>query len=113
MINIFYNKTGSPIVYTEDECHIFLFTGKTIAYIYHDSIYDYNGNHLGFYMDGWIRDQDGFCVLFTKNAIGGPNRAMKDIGSVISTKKEIPIKKVRKPPKRKETQYEYRHPHAS
>ena len=47
-------------------------------------------------MDGWIRDQDGFCVLFTKNAIGGPNRARQDIGPVIDAKKEIPIKKVRK-----------------
>ncbi len=96
-----YSKIGSPIAYMEDDCHIFLFTGKTVAYIDGDSIYNYNGRHLGFFEDGWIKDHDGFYLFFTENATGGPNRAMQDIGPIKSEKSEIPNKnkKDAKPPK--------------
>lgn len=95
MSYIFYNKRGSLIAYTGDNCHIFSFTGEPLAYINEDSVYTYEGKHLGFYQDGWIRDNDGMCVLFTKDAKGGPPRAMQDIGPVKSPKSKIPVKKPR------------------
>lgn len=95
MSNIFYNKTGSLIAYTEDNCHVFRFTGEPLAYINEDSVYTYEGKHLGFYQDGWIRDNDGMCVFFTKEAKGGPPRAMQEISPVKSPKSKIPTKKPR------------------
>ena len=95
MSYIFYNKRGSLIAYTEDDCHVFKFTGEPLAYFNEDSVYTYEGKHLGFYQDGWIRNEDGMCVFFTKEAIGGPPRAMQDIGPVKSPKLKIPLKKPR------------------
>ncbi len=95
MSNIFYNKTGSLIAYTEDNCHVFRFTGEPLAYVNEDSVYTYEGKHLGFYQDGWIRDNDGLCVFFTKEAKVGPPRAMQDIGPVISPRLKIPTTKPR------------------
>ncbi|HEC40212.1 hypothetical protein LCGC14_0766200 [marine sediment metagenome] len=97
----FYSKIGSPIAYTEDACHIFLFTGKPVAYIDEDSIYNYNGKHLGFFEDGWIEDHDGFYLFFTKTATGGPDRAMQDIGPVKSEKSKIPDKNTKEPKPKK------------
>jgi hypothetical protein len=95
MLYIFYNKSGSLIAYTEDNCHVFRFTGEPLAYINEDSVYTYEGKYLGFYQDGWIRDKEGMCVFFTKDAKGGPSRAMKEIGPVISPKLKIPVKTLR------------------
>ena len=95
MSYIFYNKKGSLIAYTEDNYHVFSFTGEPLAYINEISVYTYEGKHLGFYQDGWIRDNDGLCVFFTKDAKGGPPRVMKDIGPVKSPKSKIPVKKPR------------------
>ncbi len=92
---IFYNKRGTPMAYTDDKKHIFYFTGETIAYIHETSVYTYEGKHLGFFKDGWIRDNNGKCVLFTKDATGGPEKRMQDIGPVISQKYNSPSKKPR------------------
>ena len=97
----FYNKKGSLIAYTEDSCHVFSFIGDPLAYINDDSVYTYEGKHLGFYQDGWIRDNDGMCVFFTKDAKSGPPLAMKDIGPVKSQKSKIPVKKPREQPLKK------------
>ncbi len=86
----FFNKRGTPIAYTEDNCNIFLFGGEPVAYIYGNSVYHYNGKHLGFFKDGWIRDNRGFCVLFSRDARDGPKHYTKDIGPVKSKKQEIP-----------------------
>ena len=74
------------MTFTDDNTHIFYFTGEAIAYIHEISVYNYEGKHLGFFKDGWIRDNNGKCVLFTKGAIGGPEKRMKDIAPVISQK---------------------------
>lgn len=95
MSYVFYSKSGNPFAYTEDNCHIFHFKGEPLAYIYEGSVYSYKGNHLGFYLDGWIRDNDGLCIFFTKGAKDGPPKIRKDISRVKSPKLKIPIKNAR------------------
>lgn len=94
---IFYNRYGTPSVYIDDECYIYFYSGKCVGYIFNEYIYHFDGRHLGFFKNGWIRDKNGKCVLFTRNAKGGPERRMKDIGRVKSQKSEIPDKKLREP----------------
>ena len=91
----FYGKHGTPAAYTEDGCHIFRFSGECIGYIFEDSIFNFSGRHLGFFRDGWVRDNNGKCVLFIKNAKNGPERRRKDIGRVKNPKSNIPIKQPR------------------
>ncbi len=95
MTNTFYDEFGSPKAYIEDDCNIFLFNGECIGYVLKDSVYNFNGKHLGFFKDGWIRDNDGRCVVFVKTAKKGPERRVMDIGRVKSPKFKIPDKKLR------------------
>ena len=70
----FYDRSGQACAYTEDGIHIFLFSGHTAGFIHEDSIYDYSGKHLGWLVEGWVRENTGRCVFFTDGATGGPVR---------------------------------------
>lgn len=68
---IFYDKTGNPVVYTDDGTTLFLFSGEPIAYFYQDTVYSFSGHQLGWFWDGWIRDTNGYCALFSNFSTGG------------------------------------------
>ncbi|MCL6455015.1 MAG: hypothetical protein K6T78_15510 [Alicyclobacillus sp.] len=92
----FYNHQGIAVAYTEDHCHIYLFDGSPVAYIYDDSIYSYIGKHLGRYLDGWVRDNSGYCVFFTESTQGGgPVRPVKHVRPVKNVKHVKPVKMVK------------------
>ena len=69
----FYDTGGWPVAYCDDGRHIYAFTGHPVAYLEGDSVYAFNGQHLGWWDRGWIRDHHGGCALFTDAAIGGPS----------------------------------------
>lgn len=92
----FYDRNGIPIAYTDDDCHIFYFSGEAVGYIHNDSIYGYHGKHLGFYETGWVRDHSGACVFFTETASGlGPVKPVKGIKPIKSVKSIKQIKSVK------------------
>jgi hypothetical protein len=64
----FYDAAGRAVAYCEDERHIYSFTGVALAYVEDDSVYGYDGRHLGWWDGGWIRDHDGVLVFFTELA---------------------------------------------
>lgn len=75
---IFYNRKGKPIAYLDDGVHIFLFNGRPVAHLYENAVYCFNGEHVGWFENGWIRDIKGKCVFFTENATGsGPAKPAK------------------------------------
>ncbi|EON70472.1 4-fold beta flower protein [Lysinibacillus sphaericus] len=92
---VFYNSSGVPIAYCEDEENIYLYNGKPAAYFYNDSIYSFKGKHLGRFNNGWFRDNNGYCVFFTENASGGPFKPMKSMTPIKSMKSMKPIKSVK------------------
>ena len=55
----FYDHDGQPIAYTQDRVHIYTFSGDPVAYLDGDSVYSFSGKHLGWFVDGWIRDNYG------------------------------------------------------
>ena len=69
---VYYDKKGKPLCYCDDGIHIFSFDGKPLAYINDEDIYSFPGRHLGWLKDGWIRDHQGQCVLFSELSRGGP-----------------------------------------
>jgi hypothetical protein len=81
----FYDRAGKAVAYTEDDVHIFLYTGHPAGYIADSSIYTYAGRHLGTIRAGWLRDPAGRSVFFTDEAVAA--------GGL-----ELPEKRV-KPPK--------------
>ena len=96
MQTVFYDKTGNPTAYTEDGIHIFLFSGKPVAYLEGDSVFSFTGVHLGWYEDHWVRDHKGNCVFFTDETTGGgPVRPSPGTKPLKSVKSQIPRKGVR------------------
>lgn len=70
----FFDRSGHAIAYSEDDEHIYLFGGQPVAYLVSGAIYNYRGEQLGWYENGWIRDKDGRCVAFSELVSGGPPR---------------------------------------
>lgn len=84
---ILYDRSGMPTAYTEDLDNIFLFSGQPVAYLFKNMIYGFNGKHLGWFENGWIRDLRGACVFFSEYAHG--------IGPTKPIKRNLPIKRVK------------------
>lgn len=92
----FYDRTGKPIAYTEDNETIYLFSGEPVAYLYGDAVYSFIGRQLGWCEDGWIRDLKGACVFFLENSKGGgPMRPIKKFTPVKAAKFTKPFKGAR------------------
>ena len=66
-----YNLKGEAVAYidTEDELNIYLWAGKPVVYLDGDSIYGFNGKHLGWFEDGIVRDHKGYAVGFIEGAV--------------------------------------------
>lgn len=98
-----YDKKGKPIAYIENNEDIYLFTGEPVAYIYNNEIFGFNGFHIGWFENGWMRDLDGRYVLYTRNAYGGPIKPVVKVAPIKKIKKIKPIKKIKKLSKIKKT----------
>ena len=70
-----YDSEGKPIAYivTEDDFTIYMWDGTPVAYLIPKNdqfnIFGYNGNHLGWLVNGIIRDHEGNGIGFIKNAV--------------------------------------------
>ncbi len=105
----FYDRSGKPVAYTEDDVHIFLYSGYAVGYLYNGSVYSYSGRHLGTLRTGWIRDHAGDCVFFTDEAMSsGPLLPAKLVKPSKLLKKPKPAKGRREaPPPRAEDSAEW------
>lgn len=89
----FYSSTGKPVAYCDDGEHIFLYSGKPVAYLYDTAVYGYNGKVYGWFENGWVRDLNGYCVFFTEDANGsGPLKPLKELHPLKGLKELIPLK---------------------
>jgi hypothetical protein len=71
----FFDSRGDVVAYKDDDDDvIFLWSGEPVAILDDESVFAFTGHHLGWFMDGWIRDHGGACVYFTDDATGGPVR---------------------------------------
>lgn len=72
-----YDRQGRAVAWFDDEQEnpaIYLYSGRPVAWISDESIYAFSGAHLGWFIDGWIRDPHGHAVFFTPDCGGGPAR---------------------------------------
>lgn len=69
MSETLYDIEGTPIAYInwDDNGTIYLWNGVPVAYLYGtDMIYGFNGSHLGWYVDGIVRNIKGMKAGFNK-----------------------------------------------
>ena len=77
-----FNSDGEAVAYIDDsdsDLPIYMWDGTPVAYLapsdddyYH--VYGFNGQHLGWYERGVVRDHDGYIVGFQQGAISKSTR---------------------------------------
>jgi hypothetical protein len=88
----FYDESGSAVAYSDDDTHVYRFSGQPVAYFQGDSVYSFGGRHLGWYMDGWIYDPGGLPLFFSEDSKGGPLRPLRRSQPMKSPKTVMPMK---------------------
>src|SRR5215210_6296544 len=73
----FYDRSGKPVAYTEDDVHIFLYSGIPVGYLYNSSVYAYTGRHLGTLRSGWIPDEAASGVSPLPPKLVKPRKLLK------------------------------------
>jgi hypothetical protein len=73
--------------------------GKNLAFVDGDSVYDWGGQHIGWWQDGHIRDRQGAVALFTADAgslgVVKPVRAVRPVSPVKPVAPVRPVKQVK------------------
>jgi hypothetical protein len=74
-----YSSSAEPTAYIE-ESTIYLWSGKPVAYLNEDDdegshVYGFNGKHLGWFVDGVLRDHEGKAVGAVREVFTTPTDA--------------------------------------
>ncbi|HEX7074784.1 MAG TPA: hypothetical protein VF226_12140 [Hyphomicrobiaceae bacterium] len=95
----FYDALGRATAYLDfsDGLVFYLWTGEPVAYLDGDSIYGFNGKHLGWYHNGLVYDEDGNVVCapaaaFREPPNPGPIRSLKQLKPLKGLKELKPLK---------------------
>ena len=87
-----YDRNGHPTAYIADDNEtIYLWNGHVVAYLCDDKVYGFNGQHLGWFVDGVVRDQSGAKIGF----VGEKCPSVKHVSPVKSVKHVKHVKNVR------------------
>jgi hypothetical protein len=96
---VFSDSRGHVVALKDDDDDVVcLWGGAPVAILGTASVYGFDGRHLGWFVEGWIRDHDGACVYYTDDAIGGPVRPARRTRPARGTRKARPSRKARQPP---------------
>jgi hypothetical protein len=93
---IFYDRTGAAIAYAlEDGVTLYTYSGRPAGYIHENGIFSFDGIPRAWYLDGWVLENDGSRLFFTKHAKGGPVTPIKGIQPIRGIRKYCPGRKQR------------------
>ena len=98
---VFFDSQGQVVALkADDDDVVFRWNGTPVAILDDEfvSVYGFDGRHLGWFGDGWIRDHDGACVYYTDEARGGPVRPARRTRRTRGTPKAPRARKARQPP---------------
>jgi len=87
-----FNQSGKPIAYFDIKFDIYSIDGIPLAYLENAKVYTYSGKHIGWYIDGWIRDNKGYCVFFDESSTGGPVKPVTQAIPTLGVLRTKPIK---------------------
>jgi hypothetical protein len=95
----FFDSKGAAIAYFDDDDTLYLWSGEPVAYMDEDSLFGFNGNHLGWRKDGVIYDHDGYVVAaissrFKTPVAVAPLKALKELKPLKSLKELKPLKPI-------------------
>jgi hypothetical protein len=95
----FFDSQGRAVAYIAEDSDltIYLWSGKPVAYLEEESVYGFNGKHLGWFKGGAIYDHDGNLVAaiadrFAHPVSTPPAKAFKQFRPFKSFKEFKPFK---------------------
>ena len=88
----FFDREGQEAAFCHDGQSLYLWNGKPAAFIHDDKVYAYDGRFIGWADRGWISDESGECLLFERDAVGGPQKPSR-------LRKTTPGPRGKKPPR--------------
>lgn len=91
----FFDKSGRPVVYCADGEHLFLWSGKPVAYLSSGRVYSFSGRILGWFEDGWLYDLRNRPALFSKDAVGGPMKPLRRMTPMKAMRSMLPMKSMK------------------
>ncbi|OGI17017.1 MAG: hypothetical protein A3J63_03230 [Candidatus Moranbacteria bacterium RIFCSPHIGHO2_02_FULL_40_12b] len=92
-----FDKNGNPSLVLLKNGRLVNFDGRSIGFLYGNSVYDYNGSHRGWLESGVLRDHDGYCVGVVRGArtISTPIFPVTKVAPVIGITEIEPIKPIK------------------
>jgi len=98
-----FGRDGSAVAYIADDLTMYLWSGVPVAYLKTDQtgggfhIYGFNGQHLGWYVAGVVRDREGQAVGARREALLTlvklePLKALKKLQPLKSIEKLAPLR---------------------
>ena len=91
----FFDRNGKATCYAPDGEHLYLWTGKPVAYFSDDRVYSFKGKLLGWFSNGWLYDRKNMPALFSPDASGGPIKPVRSVTPVKSVRSVLPVKSVK------------------
>jgi hypothetical protein len=94
-----FDGDGEVYAWLNEDGKIYGLDGQNLAFIEGDSIYDWDGNHVGWWTDGHIRDSYGAVALFTSEAsnlgVLKPMRALRPLAPLRELSPMKPMKSMK------------------
>lgn len=94
-----YDQAGDVYAWLHETGKIYGLDGENLAFIDTNSVYTWDGTHVGWWQDGHIRDEAGRVALFTSQAenlgVVRPVRAVRPVRPVRAVSPVKPLKDVK------------------
>jgi hypothetical protein len=95
---VFWDSAGRVVAHKDEgDDVVFLWSGEPVAIVDDESVFAFDGRHLGWFLDGWIRDHAGNCVYFTDEAAGGARRPRRHARPARGPRQSRPSRRTRQP----------------
>ncbi|GHV04557.1 hypothetical protein FACS189485_10210 [Spirochaetia bacterium] len=98
-----YDGNATAYIANDSENTIYLWNGIPVAYVFFERdeyhIYGFNGQHLGWFDNGVVRDNNGYAIGATQRAhprvtLVEPVKSVKRVKPVASVRRVAPVKPV-------------------
>lgn len=69
-----FDTSGDPTAYFDEDGTIYLWNGKSMAYLDGEAVYGWKGRHIGWFVDGIIYGLDGAQIAYVAERVQGLRR---------------------------------------